>query len=185
MLVKPAKKIESAHNHSVTEYIKKNRETGLSIIVILLFAIVLSFSLFFHEKNSQCQLRVHKNKSLKGSAESNSAPTSSECLRLETVSSSKAIMKGLSGRSSLQRDQGMLFVFEKPGKYCFWMKDMNFPIDIIWINESKKVVTVKENVKPESYPDSFCPSESARYVIEVNAGRSRVMQIFENSRLSF
>jgi len=47
--------------------------------------------------------------------------------------------KGLSGRSGLKDDEGMLFVFEKPDKYSFWMKDMNFPIDIIWMGEDMRV----------------------------------------------
>ena len=43
--------------------------------------------------------------------------------------------RGLSGRESLDEDEGMLFVFDVPGNYGFWMKDMNFAIDIIWLNE--------------------------------------------------
>src|SRR5688500_16424694 len=51
--------------------------------------------------------------------------------------------KGLSGRNNLAKDQGMLFVFPQPGEYAFWMKDMKFAIDIIYINKDKVVYVVK------------------------------------------
>ncbi|MDX1536041.1 MAG: DUF192 domain-containing protein, partial [Candidatus Spechtbacterales bacterium] len=63
--------------------------------------------------------------------------------------------KGLSGRSSLAEEHGMLFVFNRPGTYSFWMKEMNFPIDIIWIGEDMRVVDITKNAKPESYPKRF------------------------------
>ena len=78
--------------------------------------------------------------------------------------------KGLSGRESLPKDEGMLFVFDKPGLYEFWMKEMNFPIDIVWIGEDKRVVFIKENATPESFPELLHPSLPALYVIETNAG---------------
>src|SRR3989344_9043068 len=53
--------------------------------------------------------------------------------------------KGLSGRSELKEGEGMLFVFNKPDKHLFWMKDMNFPIDIIWLDVNKKVIYIKKS----------------------------------------
>lgn len=80
--------------------------------------------------------------------------------------------KGLSGRKSLKDDQGMLFVFETLGVYKFWMKDMNFPIDIIWFDGNQKIVHIEKNVLPESYPKLFGPDEETKYVLEVTAGFS-------------
>jgi hypothetical protein len=77
---------------------------------------------------------------------------------------------GLGNRSSLPADQGMLFVFPQVQPECFWMKDMHFSIDIIWINKNKQVVYIKHNVSPSTYPDSFCPTQPVAYVIELNAG---------------
>jgi uncharacterized membrane protein (UPF0127 family) len=81
--------------------------------------------------------------------------------------------RGLSNKTYLPEDKGMLFVFEKPDQYSFWMKDMNFSIDMIWIDEFGKIVYVRENVPPESYPTLFTPSKSALYVLELNAGKAR------------
>lgn len=80
--------------------------------------------------------------------------------------------QGLSGRSGLPENTGMLFVFEKPAIYKFWMKDMKFPLDIIWLDESKRVVFIEKNVSPESYPNYFAPTDDSKYVLEINAGQS-------------
>lgn len=108
-----------------------------------------------------------------------------KCLKLERVSSPEALAQGLSGRQSLGEDQGMLFIFEQPGEHCFWMKEMNFPLDIIWLNENKQVITIKENVHPDTYPERFCPNKLAKYVIEVNAGIADRALISEGSQLQF
>lgn len=78
--------------------------------------------------------------------------------------------RGLSGRPELEEGTGMLFVFEKPAFYGFWMKDMQFPIDIIWINEEKKVIGVSEGLEPGSYPEIYYPREMILYALEVPAG---------------
>ncbi len=83
--------------------------------------------------------------------------------------------QGLSGRKNLDPNTGMLFVFEKSGQYGFWMKDMNFPIDIIWLSEDMKVIYIKGDARPELYPESYGPSAvdgSAKYVLEVVDGFS-------------
>lgn len=80
--------------------------------------------------------------------------------------------KGLSGRASLDTRGGMLFIFPIAAKHSFWMPDMHFPIDIIWINDGM-VVDVSENVSNEFDPNSpifYTPSVPAQYVLEVNAG---------------
>lgn len=77
---------------------------------------------------------------------------------------------GLSGRESLAQDRGMLFVFDKPGKWGFWMKDMAFPIDIIWLDKNFNPVEVVENLSPNSYPKTFYPKEPALYTLELPAG---------------
>lgn len=79
--------------------------------------------------------------------------------------------QGLSGRENLPRDQGMLFTFDAPLKYSFWMKDMRFPLDFIWIREGR-VVDITENVPypiGNSPPATVQPQEPATAVLEVNA----------------
>ena len=82
--------------------------------------------------------------------------------------------KGLGGRSSLDAFHGMLFVFTPPTIPGFWMKDMSFPIDIVWISENR-VIGVIENADPQiGAPESklkiYTPPSSVDSVIELSAG---------------
>jgi uncharacterized protein len=93
--------------------------------------------------------------------------------------------KGLGGRTCIAADQGMLFVFDKPGIYPFWMKDMKFPIDMVWIDSNHTVVTIKSNVSPSTYPQNFKNSEPAQYVLELKAGQAKALDINNGVNLSF
>ncbi len=90
---------------------------------------------------------------------------------------------GLSGRPHLDEDEGMLFIFEYPGKYGFWMKDMNFAIDIVWISEKGTVVHIEENVKPSSFPKVFMNGPGAKYVLEVQAGSVKKRGLYLGTQL--
>jgi len=89
---------------------------------------------------------------------------------------------GLSLRDSMPRDRGMLFVFDEEGVYTFWMRNMEFNLDIAWINSSGTVVHVEKNLNPCL---EICPSyesgKPARYVLEVNAGVSDELGIREGT----
>lgn len=78
--------------------------------------------------------------------------------------------KGLSGHKSLESNEGMLFIFPEEKQHGFWMKEMLFPIDIIWLDSKKRIIYVKENAKPESYPEVYTPSTAAQFVLEVPEG---------------
>ncbi|MEZ0208944.1 MAG: DUF192 domain-containing protein [Candidatus Paceibacterota bacterium] len=95
---------------------------------------------------------------------------------------------GLSGRSGLKEGKGMLFVFEHSGRYGFWMKDMNFPIDIIWINEDGVVVHIERGATPESYsdfnpPKTFVNTPDAKYVLEIASGASDTYGIYLGTKV--
>ncbi len=93
--------------------------------------------------------------------------------------------RGLSGRASLGARSGMLFVFQTPGMYSFWMKDMDFPIDMIWIGADKRVVKIDEGASPSSYPNTFRPTADVQYVLEVNSGFARKLGIVTGTKLVF
>lgn len=80
--------------------------------------------------------------------------------------------RGLGGRGSLAPDTGMLFVFPVDGNYAFWMKDMGFSIDIMWIGNDGRIVFIKQSVSPDTYPQAFAPNAPTRYVLELPAGYS-------------
>jgi len=77
---------------------------------------------------------------------------------------------GLGDYEKLEENHGMLFEFEKTDYYGIWMKDVEFPIDVIWLDENRIVIDIEENMKPKSYPTVFKPEKPALYVLEVPAG---------------
>lgn len=84
---------------------------------------------------------------------------------------------GLSGKEGLKDDEGLLFVFDTEGYYGFWMKDMNFPIDIAWLDKNKQIIYIESNVSPTTYPKVFSPSAPSLYVLETKAN------FFENNKI--
>lgn len=94
---------------------------------------------------------------------------------------------GLMFRPSLPRDRALLFVFEQPGFHGIWMKNCRFPIDILWLDESRKVVHLAERVPPCKTKEcpSYHPMQAASYVIEMNAGQARREQAVVGSTVTF
>ncbi|MBI5078227.1 MAG: DUF192 domain-containing protein [Candidatus Yonathbacteria bacterium] len=78
--------------------------------------------------------------------------------------------KGLSGYKALEPNEGMLFIFPEPGFHGFWMRDMLFPIDIIWFDENRRIVDAWENASPASFPQIYTPRAPSQFVLEVPAG---------------
>jgi uncharacterized membrane protein (UPF0127 family) len=104
---------------------------------------------------------------------------------LQVAATTRSQALGLGNRTSLPKNQGMLFVFQKPAVQCFWMKDMHFPIDMVWVSSDRRVEYVESNVSPKTYPHLFCPAVQARYVIELNAGQAKQADIRTGKLLSF
>ena len=104
---------------------------------------------------------------------------------LEVVDNESSRTLGLSGRDSLPNDKAMLFVFEQPAMYCFWMKDMKFNIDMVWLDFGKKIVKIQKDVSPNTFPRSFCPSQDALYVLEFNSGETAKFGLTTGQQLDF
>jgi uncharacterized membrane protein (UPF0127 family) len=92
---------------------------------------------------------------------------------------------GLGNRASLGSTSAMLFVFQHPGRYAFWMKDMEFSIDMIWLDQNGKIVTIAADATPESYPKSFNSTGNASYVVEVPAGTAAKEKIKTGDTIIF
>jgi uncharacterized membrane protein (UPF0127 family) len=74
---------------------------------------------------------------------------------------------GLGFTKPLKENEGMLFVFEEPGAHGFWMKNVDYPLDIIWISDVLRITDIAENIQPESYPDTFTPTQDVRLAVEL------------------
>ena len=73
------------------------------------------------------------------------------CVGVEVVSKEDDMARGLMYRTSLGPDKGMLFVFPDSEIYQFWMKDMHFSLDMIWIDENHKVADVSADISPDTF----------------------------------
>lgn len=106
-------------------------------------------------------------------------------IAVEVVSDPETRAQGLMFRSSLGRDHGMLFVFPVTEVYPFWMKNTLIPLDIIWIDEARKIVHIAHDMPPckvdPCLPHS--PEVAARYVLELAAGEARARGLREGDSL--
>ncbi len=95
--------------------------------------------------------------------------------------------RGLMFRSSLPAGRALLFIFDALDFHAIWMKNCRFPIDIVWLDENKKVVHVEPSVPPcrmDPCP-SYKPMRRAAYVIEMNAGAAAHEKIVSGAALGF
>ncbi len=103
-------------------------------------------------------------------------------IQVEVADTQGERSKGLGGRQNLAQDQGMLFIFDHPDKYPFWMKGLSFSLDFIWI-KGNLVVDILPNVPPpvEGQADSSLPIYQPKVeidkVLEVNAGTAQRLNI--------
>lgn len=135
------------------------KKKTLIAALLLLFVIIFSYAIY---KNSSDKLE-------KVCIEDKA------CFYVDIADNLNKREKGLSGRQSLGNDGGMLFIFEEETLPGFWMKDMNFPIDIIWIDKNMKIISIEKSLEPceegKECPVVY-PDEKIKYVLEINSGLS-------------
>ena len=98
-------------------------------------------------------------------------------IRAEVVFKPEDMMRGMMFRDSLPRDRGMLFVHSKPGNYPYWMYQVKIPLDMIWMDTSRRIVEIVESAPPCRTKASACPSyggtKPARFVLEIGSGEAK------------
>ena len=110
------------------------------------------------------------------------------CINIEIAKKHVERIRGLQFRESMREDSGMLFIFEESRRHRFWMKDTLIPLDIIWMDQDKRIVHIEHSVPPcplnTSCP-SYTPTNPALYVLEVNAGIAKKIGFKEGIKLDF
>lgn len=110
-------------------------------------------------------------------------------IAVEVADTEASREQGLSGRTGLNPDSGMLFIFGSPSLPGFWMKDMQFSLDMIFMDQNGAVVTIAKDATPESYqqqpPQVFYPAKPVVYVLEVPAGYAAARGISVGSQAVF
>ena len=110
-----------------------------------------------------------------------------KCIKVEVVQKEEELHRGLQFRKSLDPDSGMLFVFKKSWPYAFWMKDTLIPLDMIWMDDTRKIVHIEHNVPPCAADPCprYQPHYEALYVLEVNAGYAAALGLQLNDQAEF
>ena len=156
------------------------------VIVGILFVAVVAVLVFLFESGSARQPIKSDIVSIQTHQYSTTTlKIAGQTLNIDLAQTPDEREQGLSGRKSLADGTGMLFVFENSGLYGFWMKDMLFPIDIIWVNEEKNIVHIEKSLTPETYPKVFGQEVVSKYVLEVQSGFSDKNRIKIGDKVDF
>lgn len=140
------------------------------LIQIVLLLVLIGGALIFFQSNSSTLVPF-----LPQQTNSKEVTIGDNKIKVEIADTKEKRSKGLGGRESLASDSGMLFIFDKPDKYPFWMKGLKFPLDFIYIRDDR-VVDLIPNVMPpaENQKDVdlpiYLPHQEVDKVLEVLGG---------------
>ncbi len=108
----------------------------------------------------------------------------------EVMTNPVDMSRGMMFRDTLAANRGMLFIHGSPGRYAYWMFQVKIPLDIIWMDQNRRVVEISANTPP-------CPSKSARdcpnfggheeamYVLELAGGMAAKYGVEKGSVINF
>jgi hypothetical protein len=88
--------------------------------------------------------------------------------QVEVAATPQQRQRGLMGRTHLAADGGMLFIFEQPGRHCFWMRDTPLPLSIAFVDSAGRIASLAD-MQPRS-ESLHCPDTDVRYALEVRQG---------------
>lgn len=145
--------------------------TTKSFIFLLLVSLLGSACQGSHSNQDEVQIRSASNNDLLASFEVEIADEPSER------------SMGLMFRNELAPNEGMLFIFDGPVTTTFWMRNTPLPLDIIFIDENRKIITIGEGVPFSEAP--IPASGPFLYVLEINAGRSAELGIQVGDQVEF
>ena len=108
-------------------------------------------------------------------------------IQVELADTDEKRARGLMFREQLARERGMLFIFSEPGQWSFWMKNTKVSLDILWLDQKKKIVDLAENI-PGCVGEpclQYQPAHEATYVLEVPAGSVGRQKLARGMQLNF
>lgn len=113
------------------------------------------------------------------------AAINNQKIPVELAETQEQQMKGLMFRENLTG--GMLFIYNEENQRSFWMKNTLIPLDIIWIDENKTIVDIKENAMPCKVKkcEVYYPDKEALYVLEINAGLAKEKNLSVGDKVDF
>jgi len=108
------------------------------------------------------------------------------CVNSEVADTAAKRAQGLMYRKELAENKGMLFVFDEEVLPGFWMQNMEFPLDIIWISKDKRIIGINTNALPcRDFCESIVPPDKIKYALEVKAGFAEKNQVKTGDKADF
>jgi len=105
-------------------------------------------------------------------------------VKVELARSEAEQSRGLMFRTELDRDRGMLFLFQVPDEHAFWMHDTLIPLDMIFLGEDRSVVGIVSNAAPRT--DTLrSVHKPSKYVLEVGGGEAALHGVVPGTRAVF
>lgn len=147
---------------------KRSRQILTASFAIGVLLIIAAGLLSWRHQHPACQLQL-----------------SDTCYHLEYSRTPAELERGLGGRDSMPNNHGMLFIIPKASIACFWMKDMHYNLDMVWLDSSRRITKIEPNLSPDSYPQSYCSAKPTAYVLELNAGQVAARHMQVGQQLSF
>lgn len=160
--------INNRENHlKIMNDWKKKRIFTLISVFLIFILITIGIYLSFPKQKQIC-----------GVYEKGFIEIGQKILKVDIADNDCKRILGLSYRKSISDNEGMFFIFENIDRHGFWMKDMSFPIEIIWLDKDFVVTDIEANVLPDTFPKIFYPKdENALYVLEINALMSKKLDL--------
>jgi uncharacterized membrane protein (UPF0127 family) len=165
--------------------IKQKVVPTIILLIILSIVFFLIYLKFYNEERQTVESGVKIYETTCGKYQDGEVDVDSKKITVDIADDTCKADLGLSGRISLGEDNGMIFTFDKVGNYGFWMKDMNFPLDIIWIDNNFKIVGIEKDLATSTYPKSFGEKYYAQYVLEISAGYADKNDIKVGNKIIF
>jgi len=127
------------------------------------------------------------NQACRSQQEKNQVCFKNKCVDVELALTREQQSKGLQFRERLDEHGGMLFIFQKSRVHRFWMKDTLIPLDMIWLDYSRRVVYIQENAQPciKMPCKDYGPAQEVLYVLELNAFYSSQLNLKIGDTLTF
>lgn len=160
---------------------RKNYKKHIGVILFILCVFLISLNIL----NSFSEYKIQNKNRYANTLSITTSDNKLHSFNLLLADTDELREKGLGDRTSLDPRDAMLFVFQDNTRHFFWMKDMEFPIDIVWLNTDKKVIHIEKGVATSTYPNPFGPQDNSQYVIEYNAGISDEIRLNEGDKINF
>ena len=110
-------------------------------------------------------------------------------IRVEVKLTSPEMARGMMFRDSVPPGTGMLFIHPRPGRYPYWMYQVRIPLDILWLDDARRIVEISPSTPPCETKASECPNYGghveARYVLELAGGEAQRQGLHLGDTLTF